>query len=125
MKITVLVLVLLLANTAAKAERYLCSYSWIGKSETHSTLVEVKGQKAITRDNLIDIDFLVAANSDAEMLIYKPFTKENSGEKYPVGVSVIALDKKTKAFVYSNAFAGGNQNNHATGKCEKLKQSEK
>jgi hypothetical protein len=52
------------------------------------------------------------------LLLYQPFTKENSGANYPVGFSTMALDKKTKSFVYSNSFAGGDQNNHAKGSCE-------
>lgn len=101
----------------AHAEEFLCTYYWPDKDKPHSVLLDVDGQKATVRGGLINLDFKVAANSSTELLLYQPFTKETSGENYPVGFSTMALDKKTKSFVYSNSFAGGDQNNHAKGFC--------
>jgi hypothetical protein len=113
-------IVLLLSTICApvRAEEFLCTYSWPDQTQAHSALLDVDGQKVIMRGGLLNLEFLVAANSSTELLLYKPFTKENSGSDYPVGFTTMALDKKTKVFVYSNSFAGGDQNNHAKGSCE-------
>lgn len=113
-----LVFLLYAISAPIHAEEFLCTYSWPDQSKSHSALLDIEGQKAIIRGGLINLEFQVAANSSTELLIYKPFTKENSGTNYPVGFSTMALDKKAKAFIYSNSFAGGDQNNHAKGTCE-------
>jgi hypothetical protein len=104
--------------TPASAEEFLCTYSWPDQVQAHPVLLVVDGQKAIMRGGLLNLEFQVSANSPAELLLYKPFTKDNSGSDYPVGFTTMALDKKAKVFVYSNSFAGGDQNNHAKGSCE-------
>ena len=111
-------LLFLIISFPSNAEEYICNYSWIGKKPSYSILIDVQGKKAITHGGVLSLEFTVAANTSSELLIYMLFTKENSGPDYPVGFSTMALDKKTKLFVYSNTFAGGNQNNHAIGKCE-------
>ncbi len=102
----------------AYAEEFLCTYSWPDNGGSHSVLVDVDGKKAIVRGGLLNQEFDVAADSPTELLLYQLFTKENSGPNYPVGFSTMALDKETKTFVYSNSFAGGDQNNHAKGLCQ-------
>ena len=102
----------------ASAEEYLCTYSWPDQDKAYSVLLDFDDHKATVRGGIINLDFLVAANSSTELLIYKAHTKKNSGADYPVGFSTMSLDKKTERFVYSNSFAGGDQNNHAKGSCE-------
>jgi hypothetical protein len=75
-------------------------------------------RECMTGSRPCSLDFKIAANSQTALLLYQPFTKENSGTNYPVGLSTVAFDKKTKSFVYSNSFAGDEQNNHANGYCE-------
>lgn len=106
------------SSLPAHAKAFLCTYSWPGNAKSHSVLLQVDGQKATVRGGMLDLHFAVAADSPTELLLYQLFTKENAGANYPVGFSTMALDKKTRAFVYSNSFAGGDQNNHATGSCE-------
>lgn len=106
------------ASAPVSAEEFLCTYSWPDQDKSHSMLLDIDGQRAIIRGGLLNQEFVVAANSSTELLIYRPFTKENSGKNYPVGFTVLALDKATNALVYSNSFAGGDQNNHAKGTCE-------
>lgn len=117
-----IVLLLSATCTQARAEEFLCTYAWPNQAQSHSALLEVDGKKATMRGiGPLELEFLVAANSPMELLLYKIFTKENSGSDYPVGFTTMALDKQTKLFVYSNAFAGGDQNNHAKGTCEAVR----
>jgi len=118
MRHIIVVSVLSAITAPASAEELLCTYSWLDQDKSHSVLLDIDGQRAIIRGGLLNQEFVVAANSSAELLIYRPFTKENSGKDYPVGFTVAAVDKATKVFVYSNSFAGGDQNNHAKGTCE-------
>jgi hypothetical protein len=114
----ILFLFLCAMSRDVSAEEFLCTYSWPGKSESHSVLLEVTGDRGMTRGGVINQEYRVAANTTTELLMYRSYTKANSGNDYPVGLTTIVLDKATKAFVLSNSFAGGNQNNHAKGSCE-------
>lgn len=108
---------LLTASLGASAQEFVCSYTWPGESRSFAVLLDVAGAVVIVRGGVINEEYQVAANTETELLVYRVFTKQNSGATYPVGFSTMALDKKTGVFVYSNSFAGGNQNNHAKGSC--------
>lgn len=112
---------LLCASLGASAQEFVCSYTWPGESRSHATLLEVAGAVTIVRGGLLDEEYQVVANTETELLVYRAFTKKNSGATYPVGFSTMALDKNTGVFVYSNSFAGGNQNNHAKGSCTSVR----
>lgn len=99
------------------AEQYICTNTWEGESKAYPLIIEVTKNKAIIKGSTLKSEYEIASNTDTELLIYKKFTKENSGSNYPVGFTVMALDKKTKAFVRSNTFATDSQNNHAHGSC--------
>jgi hypothetical protein len=108
---------------AAQAEQYTCTYTWEGKREAHPILIDVQGNKAVIKGGILNIlkeAYEVVSNTDTELLIYRKFTKENSGADYPVGFTVMALDKKTKVFVRSNTFVDTESNNHAFGKCGEI-----
>ena len=103
-----------------RAEQYTCTYTWQGKREAHPILIDVQGNKAVIKGGVLNIlkeAYEVVSNTDTELLIYRKFTKENSGANYPVGFTVMALDKKTNVFVRSNTFAGTESNSLAFGKC--------
>jgi hypothetical protein len=109
------------AGATASAEEFVCTYQWPGQERSHAALLDVQGNRTVVRGGLINIEFSVASNSPTEILLYRAYTKENSGSDYPVGFSTMSLDKQTNAFVYSNSFAGGDQNNHAKGTCEPVR----
>lgn len=106
---------------SAQAEEYTCTYTWEGKSEAHPILIDVQGEKAIIKGSLLTPEYVVVSNTNTELLLYRAFTKANSGSDYPVGFTVMAFDKKTKYFSRSNTFAHSESNNHAFGKCGEIK----
>ena len=101
-------------------DEFLCNYTWPDQAISHSVLLDVQGEQATIRGGIINDVFSVGSNTDTELLIYQLFTKENAGPNYPVGFTTMSLDKQSKNFVYSNSFAGGDQNNHAKGTCAEV-----
>lgn len=112
---------LIFIASAAQAEQYTCTYSWRGKHEAHPVLIEVQGDRAVVKSGIFNETYEVTSNTSTELLMYRKFTKENSGVDYPVGFSTIALDKKTKTLARSNTFASSESNNHAFGKCQEVR----
>ena len=110
-----------LYGTAANAEEYRGHFQWEGKGKTYPLKIIVNGDTAIQKSKTIDVYYEVVENTKDELLLMKRFTKENSGKNYPAGMSLIVLDKKSGILVRSNTFAGGNQNNHATGTGSKVR----
>ncbi|MBW1811693.1 MAG: hypothetical protein JRJ87_26125 [Deltaproteobacteria bacterium] len=115
MRMLIALVVALTISSVGYAEEYRGKFKWVGKAQEYSFVIVVEGKKAIDKSVLLDVDFEVVENSKDELLLMKRFTKKNSGKDYPVGMSLMVLDKKTGVFVRSNTFAGGYQNNHATG----------
>ncbi len=112
--------ILVFSAFAANAEEYTCTYTWEGKQEAHPILIDVQGGKALLKGGVLTPEYEVASNTATELLLYRAFTKANSGSDYPVGFTVMALDKKTKSFSRSNTFASSESNNHAFGKCGEI-----
>lgn len=111
---------LILMASLLPAEQYICTNIWEGSSKAYTLMIEVKDNKAIVKSSTLNSKYEIASNTDTELLIYRKYTKENSGTNYPVGFTVMTLDKKTKVFVRSNTFATGSQNNHGHGSCSKI-----
>ena len=118
MKILLSVVMFLIGTV--QAEQYSCTYTWEGESESHPILIDVQGKKAEIKGGILKPTYEVVSNTSTELLIYRKFTKENSGKDYPVGFTVMTLDKNSEAFVRSNTFSGSTSNNHAFGKCGQI-----
>jgi len=115
-----IIFLLIFSTFIAHADEYTCTYTWEGKREAYPILIEVQGDKAVIKGDLLIPTYEVASNTDTELLLYRIFTKANSDSDYPVGFTVMALDKKTKYFTRSNTFVNSEYNNHAFGKCGKI-----
>ena len=106
--------------SAIQAEQYSCTYSWEGANESHPVQINVQGNKAVIRSGIFKPTYEVVSNTGTELLLYRAFTKENSGSDYPVGFTVMTLDKETEFFTRSNTFAQNESNAHAFGKCNRI-----
>lgn len=112
-----LVLLMMLLPAHAGAETFTCTYRWAGKLENHPILIEVDGATAVTKGGYLNPEFRVIENSPDELIIIETNTKKRSGKDYPIGASLIILDKATKRMVRSNTHTDESFNNHAVGTC--------
>ena len=115
MRTVITSVLIMLCSTMVYSEEYRGTYSFSGEGGKQEITIVVDGTKAIQKDDIFNNEYIVVENSDDELFLMQQFTKKNSGAEYPVGISLMVLDKKTGAFVRSNTFAGGDQNNHALG----------
>lgn len=99
------------------AEDFTCTYHWAGKTENHPIFIEVKGGVAIIRGGYLNSEFRVIENSQNELIVVQTNTKRNSGKDYPVGASLIVVDKATRKMVRSNTHTDESFNSHAIGNC--------
>lgn len=81
-------------------------------------LIEISNAGAKVKVGLEE-KFTIVGNSKTELLLYKAHTKSNSGADYPIGFTVIALDRSTMQLIRSNTLVGSDSNNHAFGNCYK------
>jgi hypothetical protein len=84
------------------AEDFTCTYNWVGKTENHPIFIEVKEDVAIVKGGYLNSKFHILENSRNELIIVETNTKQNSGKNYPVGASLIVIDKSTRKMVRSN-----------------------
>jgi len=101
----------------AYAEELACTYRWAGKSENHPVLIDIVGDVATTRGGYLNREFRVIENSRTDLIIIQTNTKASSGKEYPVGASLIVLDRATGIMVRSNTHTDNSFNNHAIGQC--------
>ncbi len=111
---------LMVFSSASQAEQYACTYVWEGQKDSNPILIDVQGDKAVIKGGVTTPTYDVVSNTETELLLYRIFTKETSGSNYPVGFTVMALDKKTKSLSRSNTFSPNKYNSHAFGKCGKV-----
>lgn len=102
------------------AEDFTCTYHWVGKTENHPIYIEVKGDEAIEKGGYLNSEFRVLENSPNELIIVQTNTKRNSGKNYPVGASLIVIDKSTRKMVRSNTHTDNSFNNYAVGTCSNI-----
>lgn len=102
------------------ADELTCTYRWTGKTQNHPILIEVTGNSATIRDGLLNPEFRVIENSSSELVIFQANTRANSGRNYPVGVSLIVVDRVTGKMVRSNTHTDTSFNSHAVGQCSRI-----
>jgi len=102
------------------ADEQTCTYQWTGKTENHPILIEVTGKSATVRGGLLNSEFRVIENSSSELVIIQTNTRAKSGRDYPVGASLIVVDRVTGAMVRSNTHTSAGFNNHAVGQCSRI-----
>jgi len=116
MKNVLVASVLFTFTAVGQCEEYRCQYSWDGKGDrTFTQTLVVTGKKAVEKDDLSDVEYEVLENTEEELIVFKRFTKKNSGKDYPSGVSMIVIDKKSGVLSRSNTFAAAGRNNHGSG----------
>ena len=104
----------------AYADELTCTYQWKGKAQNHPILIEVTGNSATIRGGLLNSEFRVIDNSSSELMIVQTNTRANSGRNYPVGASLIVVDRVTGKMVRSNTHTDTSFNSHAVGQCSKI-----
>jgi hypothetical protein len=106
-----------LLSPIAGAEDFVCTYRWTdADTAIRARLIVDEGAATLLGDE-VDVLFIIVSNTPDELLGYKAFTRQQNGSDYPVGLSVIVLDRRTGTFTYSHTFAGSSQNNRADGEC--------
>ena len=108
---------LLLPLNQVAAEEWTCSYRWTGKTESHPMLIEIGAESAITRGGFLNSTFRILDDSKDELIIIETNTKQRAGKDYPVGATLIVLDKSTGKMVRSNTHTDESFNSHAVGSC--------
>lgn len=116
------VLALLLACSDAISEEYVCTYQWEGKSNNHLFRFEVSGPFAKQKGSSLNLTYDILENSATEMMLSETHTKKRSGKDYPVGITVVVLDKASGKLIRSNTYADRSFNNFAYGECLQVTQ---
>ena len=116
-KIRIAMIIAATLPTSVLAEEFTCTYRWSGKSENHPMLIEINGDHAVTKGGYLNSKFRVIENSHDELITIQTNTKKNSGKEYPVGASLIVVDKATQKMVRSNTHTDESFNGHAVGTC--------
>ncbi len=122
MKNLLIATVMFTFTAVGQCEEYETQYSWDGKGDrTFTQTLVVTGKKAVERDDLSSVEYEVLEDTEDELIVFKRFTKKNSGKDYPSGVAMIVIDKKSGVLSRSNTFAAVGRNNHGTGVAKLVK----
>lgn len=98
---------------AMAAEEFACTMQWEHREDSTPFVIEIDGDKVVTRGAVTVSNFKVAANENNDLLLYAPITRPWAGT--PLGFSALSLDKKSGTFIYS--FVTDSEKLFASGSC--------
>lgn len=106
---------------ASPTEEYTCSYTWVGERGNHPMLIALEDSNAVVRGGPLNFKFRIVENSATELIMIEPHTKASSGKDYPVGATLVVVDKATNRLVRSNTYADSKFNKYGYGTCQRVR----